>query len=267
VASKYSVIIGALLEKGSLQTAITAEQKNLILTLNKIVIAPAAMTKLKLDLEKGLSNVQIDINTDKTKDIGKKISDNIAVGIGQSGTTGKVVASNFEQIELAIAKSNKQLELMAVQSPKAFGSEKVQDTVNVLKDYQTRLSNNTISMQKFNGQMALTNKEFQIAKTGIANVNHDGQGMIQMFELAAKKILIWAAGTTAIYGTINQIKNMEQYVVDLNKAMTDIQLVNNMTNEGIAQLATEYNGLAKEMGATTLEVAKGSTEWINFSSL
>lgn len=52
---------------------------------------------------------------------------------------------------------------------------------------------------------------------------------------------------------------------DLDKAFTDIQMVTGGSDEQTAQLAKDYNNLAKEMGSTTKEVAEGAAEWFNES--
>lgn len=52
---------------------------------------------------------------------------------------------------------------------------------------------------------------------------------------------------------------------ELDKAFTDIQMVTMDSDEQTAQLAQSYNKLAKEMGATTVEVAEGAAEWFNES--
>lgn len=77
----------------------------------------------------------------------------------------------------------------------------------------------------------------------------------------AKKVAEWAISTALIYGSLQEIRKAMEYIVSLNKEMTNIRMVTGMSSEEVGQLATEYNSLAGEMGATTLEVAKGSTEW------
>lgn len=52
---------------------------------------------------------------------------------------------------------------------------------------------------------------------------------------------------------------------DLDKAFTDIQMVTGDTDEQTAELAQNYNQLAKDMGSTTKEVAEGAAEWFNES--
>lgn len=56
-----------------------------------------------------------------------------------------------------------------------------------------------------------------------------------------------------------------QFTIDLNKEMTNIQVLQAegaQTPEEIRALAMEFNGLGKELGATTIEIAKGSVEWL-----
>ena len=71
---------------------------------------------------------------------------------------------------------------------------------------------------------------------------------------------------TLYYTVLQNMKNLVNQMLttmkELDKAFTDIQLVTGDTKEGTAQLAKEYNQLAKEMGATTLEVAEGAGEWL-----
>jgi hypothetical protein len=57
-----------------------------------------------------------------------------------------------------------------------------------------------------------------------------------------------------------------KYTIDLNKELVNIQLLQvegASTPEEIDALANSFNKLAQEMGTTTLEIAKGSVEWLN----
>ena len=71
----------------------------------------------------------------------------------------------------------------------------------------------------------------------------------------------WAIAMTVVYGSLKAIRDGIEYIVELNKELTDTRIVVGMTAEEAKGLATNYNQLASEMGATTLEVAKGSLEW------
>ena len=61
---------------------------------------------------------------------------------------------------------------------------------------------------------------------------------------------------------IEGVQNAIEIMKDLDKAFTDIQMVTMDSKEQIYDLSLEYNNLAKEMGATTQEVAEGATEWL-----
>lgn len=65
-----------------------------------------------------------------------------------------------------------------------------------------------------------------------------------------------------LYQLIGMLQSGVQYVKDLNKELVSIQLVTDMDLKSVQNLGLEYNKLAKELGSTTLEVAKGSLEWI-----
>lgn len=71
---------------------------------------------------------------------------------------------------------------------------------------------------------------------------------------------------TAYYKTLNLAMQGVQNAIDtmkeLDAAFTDIRIVTGDSVEATNQLAKEYNGLAKEMGATTTEVAAGAGEWL-----
>jgi TP901 family phage tail tape measure protein len=72
---------------------------------------------------------------------------------------------------------------------------------------------------------------------------------------------MWGFGTAIIYGSLRNFKEAIQYVKDLNKELTNIQIVTGMSAGSVKSLAQDFNDLAIEMGATTLQVAQGSVEW------
>lgn len=71
---------------------------------------------------------------------------------------------------------------------------------------------------------------------------------------------------TLYYQSLILLRQGIQQAIDtmreLDAAFTDIRIVTNQSAEETAQLAKEYNALAKEMGSTTTEVAAGASEWL-----
>ncbi len=82
---------------------------------------------------------------------------------------------------------------------------------------------------------------------------------------ALTQTLQYSISLGLVYGALAKLKEGLQYVVDLNKEMVKIQVLNiegAKSPEEITALANSYNQLAKELGVTTKEVAAGSVEWL-----
>lgn len=61
---------------------------------------------------------------------------------------------------------------------------------------------------------------------------------------------------------VQKINEAVDSIYELNKAMTDIQVVTSSTTEEVSKLAEQYSKMAQELGATTTEVASGASEWL-----
>jgi hypothetical protein len=75
------------------------------------------------------------------------------------------------------------------------------------------------------------------------------------------KFAQWTLAATVVAGGLRAIGNAIQYIQDLNKSMTETQVVTGETDAQIGVLAQRYNSLAGTLGATTKEVAAGALEW------
>jgi hypothetical protein len=98
-------------------------------------------------------------------------------------------------------------------------------------------------------------------KNNFKDVEKTNKNIFNTLKDNAGKVAQWALSTGIVYGTLDQIRRGMEYIVDLNKEMTNIQIVTGMSSAQIDALAASYTDLAKEFGVTTLEVAKGSLEW------
>lgn len=58
------------------------------------------------------------------------------------------------------------------------------------------------------------------------------------------------------------LKQLYQNVVDLDSAITDLQIASGKTREETEELIKTYSKLAKQLGATTLEVAQSADTWL-----
>jgi len=58
------------------------------------------------------------------------------------------------------------------------------------------------------------------------------------------------------------LKQLYQNVVELDRAITDLQIASGKTREETEELIKAYSKLAKQLGATTLEVAQSADTWL-----
>lgn len=156
---------------------------------------------------------------------------------------------------------NNAIAKMTARQPAVMASPEVQKEVVAFNQLVAGFKNGVVPIKDVRvGLDNVRTSATQVASS-MRDVTHDGMTMNQMFELAVKKVLIWAGATMAIYGTLRQIGEGVQYIKDLNKELTSIAEVTGMSTIQIAALAQQYNDLAIALGSTTLEVAKGSLEW------
>ena len=81
-----------------------------------------------------------------------------------------------------------------------------------------------------------------------------------------KQTLAYATSLGSLRQAQRLLADGIKYIIELNKEMVSIQVLQvegAQTPEEINSLAKSFNNLAKEMGATTIEVAQGSVEWLN----
>jgi TP901 family phage tail tape measure protein len=171
------------------------------------------------------------------------------------------ISLSQEHIDNQVVRWNNALSRMADSNKAAFATQPVQDLKAEVDQSISGFKNLTTTADTVRTKIDTLKTGVGEFNNGLVNVNKNGQDILSTFELAVKKILIWAVGTTLIYGSLRQIGEGVQYIKDLNVEMTNIQIVTGATSEEISNLAIQYNVLARAMGTTTLEVARGSLEW------
>ena len=101
------------------------------------------------------------------------------------------------------------------------------------------------------------NLQQKVRETG-ADVQTFGQKLSKTFGSQLRYML-----TSMVYMKALQfLRDLYNNVVELDKAMTDLQIASGKTREEIRELTEGYSKLGKEIGATTLEVAKSADTWL-----
>jgi len=183
----------------------------------------------------------------KLKPINMQIGGTTAAELGRINTQVLTLRNKLEGLKIANADAFKNVDIV-----KQYGSMK--DLIGAYATGKTSIDNVNTEMGKFENNLKETNNGLRMTTTSV-----DGFGTA--IAKVVGKIAMWGVATTALYGTLRKIKEGVQFIEDLNKSMTNVQIVTGMSTSQARALAIEYNNLAKELGATTLEVAEGSLEW------
>jgi TP901 family phage tail tape measure protein len=109
------------------------------------------------------------------------------------------------------------------------------------------------------------NKQLDLQKAALTGVRAGTDAWSSAMQRAMRQTIAYVASIASIQAVISQFREGIKYVAELNTEMTKIQLLQQegaQTDEQIANLALQYNSLARSVGATTIEIAKGSVEWL-----
>jgi len=169
--------------------------------------------------------------------------------------------SELAKLNTTVGTLQNKLEKLKVSNVDAFKTSGIssqyahmQDLIGAYSRGETSLDNVNVEMGKFQNNITRTNQ-------GIRTTTNSTDNFTTAIGKAVTKIALWGVATGLLYGSLKKIQEGVQYIKDLNKEMTDTQIVTGYTEKQISNLASQYNGLAIELGATTLEVAKGALEW------
>ena len=132
------------------------------------------------------------------------------------------------------------------------GQLNLEQRISTLGDDQANDIRKAIKAQgELNGKIKAQGQDW---KANNQKVNELGDTIKKVFNY----VLVYRGFQMLQQGIQKCIDTMKE----LDKAFTDIRLVTGGTQEETNQLAQDYNKLAKELGATTQEVAEGAGEWL-----
>ena len=115
----------------------------------------------------------------------------------------------------------------------------------------------SVNFDKFKND-ALKTMDADIDK--IRNNTHE---MSSGFESAFGSIGQFAAMTGIFDGIQAAISNVREEIVELNTAMTELQIVTETSDASIENTMAGYADMAKDLGVTLQTVAEGAGEWLN----
>lgn len=208
---------------------------SLSILLKSILQAPtdADINKVKADLEKKLSNIKINTNTNGK---GIKVLD-----------------------EKEITQYQKHMQNMMTNLKTKYGSllDKGQIKKEVA-DFNTALSGlgkNNLSKKDLGLQFETltTNVKKSSSALRLATQDADSFGNTLMKDFT--KFSLWFGIGTVFMSFIHGIQDAITYTNQLDNSLNEIRIVTGKTQEQVIGLANSYNKLAKEMSVTTAEIS------------
>lgn len=213
-----------------------------------------------------------------------------ASGLQESSTTAKAAGSvasekqgikDLEEHSRALKQITKRkIELAAaektVESSTQKSNQAVESYVNELKQEISMLTTKLDLLEKgMTGTDALTeateNRALaeQRVKTAIAESNTKGKEQLTLvdklkssFKDYFNNFMSYGLVNNAMNAMTTAIRQSIDTVIELNTAMTDVQMVTGETASQTAELAKEYSEMAQSLGATTTQIANGASEWL-----
>lgn len=187
--------------------------------------------------------------------ITQKYTENLAKDEKEiNGILQKRLALNAKQAD-EMEKAAKQADLFLEKSKNLAGTPSVKAAVSKAQELKVAVSEGDIAkVRKLKDELDLAKAALQTGRTGLDSWSEGIRN-------ALKQTIEYATSIGLVYGALRQLQEGVQYLKDLDKEMTNVQIVTGATDNQIADLSFQYNDLAKELGATTLDVARGSLEW------
>lgn len=132
------------------------------------------------------------------------------------------------------------------------------------KDYGGQFNGliNEINKVSSDGQFDVVNSKFRTLKSEITETGNAGKTAFGEFSQHFNKFKDWLLAGASVMTIVNALKNMVSTIKELDGAITDLQIATGSSRKDTEALLGTYTQIGKEMGATTLDVAKASDNWL-----
>ena len=127
--------------------------------------------------------------------------------------------------------------------------------------YAIRLLNK--ELKDGNITVAEANAQFNRLKLETKRVGIEADTFGHKFATAAKRMIGVYDSIGAIVLALSSLRTAVRYVTELDSVMVDLQIASGKSADEVGRMMESYHELAKEIGATSVEVAKASDGWLN----
>lgn len=99
-------------------------------------------------------------------------------------------------------------------------------------------------------------------KATMKSMGYEGQNILTYLESKVKTLFTYVMANKVLTTALGSLTKIKDAVLDLNEAMTQLQIITGYNNEEAEKLLMTYNGMAQELGTTTTAVAEGAQDWL-----
>lgn len=151
-------------------------------------------------------------------------------------------------------------------TPQAIAAQ--QQYINLLRQKAAALKSNITDEkllaeieEKLAIAMAKANAQMQQGSVAIKKQQSLFGSLVASMKMVIKTALLYSIAYGAIYKLVEAFRATIDTVKELDKAVVDLRIVTNGTQEEAEKLLSTYNKMAQELGSTTTEVSKAAVEW------
>ena len=126
-----------------------------------------------------------------------------------------------------------------------------------------------LAFQQLSGAIASGSMRVEEAKSQFASLKTQIEANVSPLEKLADRLknsivsrMSYMAATAVFSAMRKAVREVYQNVVELDSAITDLQIATGYSREQTAALVTEYSQLGNAIGATTVEVAEAANAWL-----
>ena len=225
------------------------------------------------ELQKELQ-LQLEINQAKQQSISKNIKDNNLINYEQEAKLLNQIAQQNSQIAIKQAQRKQkeeeinaslQKELESFKKQASLSTESIEKrygNVKGVKDniasFNSELRNLVVQDGKLINSNTGVETSFKNLRQSLSNIRTEARNNVNIFnELAdnARKFLQYLGMGNIVVNFANQIKEAFSYINDMNKYLTNVQIITGQSAESVKGLTQEYINLGKELGMVSQEVA------------
>lgn len=147
----------------------------------------------------------------------------------------------------------------AQQGNTAVNYNDIKDSIPALQDYITKLHNGQISAEEFIEKVRETSAAFHENATAIRGAGENTLSLSDRISKLTGKFGAWLSITRVIMGVIRTIKQMVKTVIEIDSAMTQLQIVTKSTNDEMARFGGTAANISKQIGSTITDFTSSVT--------